>query len=65
VGFIQKNQNSLLFICDYCLKLHSVPQFGVFERTLTIPVAFVAGNFIYCFSAIPDNFTSLFFDNPV
>jgi len=35
VGFIQKIQNSLLFICDYCLKHHSVPQFGAFERTLT------------------------------
>jgi hypothetical protein len=36
VGFIQKSQNSLLFICDYCLKHHSVPQFGAFERTLLI-----------------------------
>jgi hypothetical protein len=34
VGFIQKIQNSLLFICYYCIKHHSVPQFGAFERTL-------------------------------
>jgi len=34
--FYTKIQNSSLFICDYCLKHHSVPQFGAFERTLSM-----------------------------
>jgi hypothetical protein len=31
VGFIQKSQNSLLFICDYCPNRYSILQFGAFE----------------------------------